>query len=48
MQQVKLVSTVGKLTFSLSGEIDSASSEDFYAVVRAAYIKKKKDRFEIG
>ena len=43
MQQVKLVSTGGKLTFSLSGEIDSASSEDFYAVVRAAYLNEKKD-----
>lgn len=43
MQQVKLVSTDGKLVFSLSGEIDSATSEDFYAEVRAAYLNEKKD-----
>lgn len=43
MQQVKLVSTDGRLVFSLSGEIDSATSEDFYAEVRAAYLNEKKD-----
>ena len=43
MQQVKLVSTEGKLEFSLSGEIDSATSEDFYAEVSTAYRHDKKD-----
>ena len=43
MQQVKLISTDGKLEFSLSGEIDSATSEDFYAEVRTAYLHDKKD-----
>jgi anti-anti-sigma factor len=43
MQQVRLVSTDGKLTFALSGEIDSATSADFYAEVRAAYINSKQD-----
>ena len=43
MQQVKLVSTDGKLIFALSGEIDSATSEDFYAEVRAAYLHEKMD-----
>ena len=43
MQQVKLVSTDGALTFSLSGEIDAATSEDFYAQVIAAYEHDKKD-----
>ena len=43
MQQVKLISTVGALTFSLSGEIDAATSEDFYAQVIAAYEHDKKD-----
>lgn len=43
MQQVKLVSTDGKLEFYLSGEIDSASSEDFYVEVKAAYLHDKKD-----
>lgn len=37
MQQVKLISADGELRFSLSGEIDSATSEDFYAQVCAAY-----------
>ena len=36
MQQVKLISADDKLLFSLSGEIDSATSEDFYAQVVAA------------
>lgn len=43
MQQVKLVSTDDKLEFSLNGEIDSATSEDFYAEVKAAYLHDKKD-----
>ncbi|MDE5722017.1 MAG: STAS domain-containing protein [Clostridia bacterium] len=43
MQQVKLVSAGDKLNFSLSGEIDSATSENFYAQVRAAYLHDKKD-----
>ena len=43
MQQVKLISTDGKLAFSLTGEIDSATSEDFYAEVKAAYLHDKKD-----
>lgn len=37
MQQVKLISTQNELEFSLSGEIDAATSEDFYAQVTAAY-----------
>ena len=43
MQQVKLNSSDKKLSFSLFGEIDSATSEDFYAEVRAAYLHDKKD-----
>lgn len=43
MQQVKLISTDVKLVFSLTGEIDSATSEDFYAEVKAAYLHDKKD-----
>ncbi len=43
MQQVKLVSADERLIFSLSGEIDSATSEDFYAQVAAAYEHDKKD-----
>lgn len=43
MQQVKLVSAAPKLVFSLTGEIDSATSEDFYAEVKAAYLHEKKD-----
>lgn len=43
MQQLKLVSTEEKLIFALIGEIDSATSEDFYAEVRAAYLHDKKD-----
>ena len=43
MQQVKLISTDGKRAFSLTGEIDSATSEDFYAEVKAAYLHDKKD-----
>ena len=43
MQQVKLVSTEKELKFALSGEIDAATSEDFYAQVVAAYEHDKKD-----
>lgn len=43
MQQVKLLSADEKLIFSLSGEIDAATSEDFYAQVCAAYEHDKKD-----
>lgn len=43
MQQVKLVSADDKLVFSLSGEIDAATSDDFYAHVCAAYGHDKKD-----
>ena len=43
MQQVKLISADGCLKFSLSGEIDSATSEDFYAEVKTAYLHDKKD-----
>ncbi len=43
MQQVKLISADGCLKFSLSGEIDSATSEDFYAQVCAAYEHDKKN-----
>lgn len=43
MQQVKLISADERLVFSLSGEIDSATSDDFYAQVAAAYGHDKKD-----
>ncbi len=43
MQQVKLVSAEKELKFSLSGEIDAATSEDFFAQVCAAYGHDKKD-----
>ena len=43
MQQVKLISTDDKMAFSLTGEVDSATSEDFYAEVKAAYLHDKKD-----
>lgn len=43
MQQVKLVSTETELKFSLSGEIDAATSEDFYAQVIAAYEHENKN-----
>ncbi len=43
MQQVKLISADERLVFSLSGEIDSATSDDFYAQVAAAYDHDKKD-----
>ena len=43
MQQLKLVSADDKLEISLSGEIDAASSEDFYAEVTAIYANDPKD-----
>ena len=43
MRQVMLTSTDNVLRFSLSGEIDSATSEDFYAEVKTAYLHDKKD-----
>jgi anti-anti-sigma factor len=43
MQQVKLISADEKLVISLTGEIDSATSEDFYAQVLAMYTHDKKD-----
>ena len=43
MQQVKLISADEKLVFSLFGEIDAATSDDFYAQVSAAYEHDKKD-----
>lgn len=43
MQQVQLVSADDKLVFRLSGEIDSATSEDFLTQVNCAYEHDKKD-----
>lgn len=43
MQQVKLVSVDEKLVIALLGEIDSATSEDFYVEVSAMYLNDKKD-----
>ncbi len=43
MQQVKLIGTDERLTVALTGEIDSASSEDFYAEVVAMYENDRKD-----
>ena len=43
MQQVKLVSAESELVFALSGEIDAATSEDFYTQVAAAYEHDKKN-----
>ena len=43
MQQVRLLSADKELVFQLSGEIDAATSEDFYAQVCAAYEHDKKD-----
>lgn len=43
MQQVKLVSADEKIVVALAGEIDSASSEDFYAEVVAMFEHDKKD-----
>lgn len=43
MQQVKLISADERLVVALFGEIDSATSEDFYAEVTAMYLNDKKD-----
>ena len=43
MQQVKLVSTDGELLVALAGEIDSATSEDFYAEVNAMFLNDSKN-----
>ncbi len=43
MQQIKLVKDEEKLTISLSGEIDCAASDEFYAKVMAMYDHTKKD-----
>lgn len=43
MQQVKLVSADDKIVVALAGEIDSATSDDFYAEVTAMYQNDKKD-----
>ena len=43
MQQVKLLSADEKLVIALTGEIDAATSEDFYAQVCAMYEHDKKD-----
>lgn len=43
MQQVKLLSAEDKLIIALAGEIDAATSEDFYAQVCAMYEHDKKD-----
>ena len=43
MQQVKLLSADDKLIIALAGDIDAATSEDFYAQVCAMYEHDKKD-----
>ena len=43
MQQVNLLSADEKLVIALTGEIDAATSEDFYAQVSAMYEHDKKD-----
>ncbi len=43
MQQVRLVSTEDALTVALTGEIDSASSDEFYAEISAMYANDKKN-----
>lgn len=43
MQQVNLTSADEKLIIALAGEIDAATSEDFYAQVCAMYEHDKKD-----
>lgn len=43
MQNVKLVSAENKLVIALSGEIDSAVSEEFYRQVTDIYNGDKKD-----
>ena len=42
MQQVNLITTEGKIMVALSGDIDSAVSEDFYAQIDALYKSGKK------
>ena len=42
MQQVNLITTEGKIMVALSGDIDSAVSEDFYAQIDALYRSEKK------
>lgn len=43
MQQIKLVSADEQLVVALAGEIDSATSEDFYVEITAMYTNDKKD-----
>ncbi len=43
MQQVNLISADEALVFTLSGEIDAATSDDFYAEVISAYQHDKKN-----
>lgn len=43
MQQVKLIGTETELTFSLAGEIDSSTVDEFYSMVYTAYEHDKKD-----
>lgn len=43
MQNVKLISAEENLVISLAGEIDSATSEDFYQEVLAMYVHDKKN-----
>jgi anti-sigma B factor antagonist len=43
MQQVKLISEGEQLVIGLMGEIDSATSEDFYQEVLAMYTHDSKD-----
>ncbi len=43
MQQVRLVSADEKLVIALTGEIDAATSEEFYAQVCAVYEHDRKD-----
>ncbi len=43
MQQVRLVSADDKLVVALTGEIDSATSDDLYDEVAAIYQNDKKD-----
>lgn len=43
MQQVRLVSADDRLVVALTGEIDSATSEDLYVEVAAMYSNDEKD-----
>ncbi|MCD8285901.1 MAG: STAS domain-containing protein [Clostridia bacterium] len=43
MQNVNLASSEEKLVFDLSGEIDAATSDDFYNEVKYAYEHDRKD-----